>query len=213
MTVAMAVLVILMLLLFQFLAGSQRAWRLSQRNTRIYENARVALELVQREMKMAVASSESGQEIPFYAGDPCVFVAATDLSSSSAVSRLAEVTYYLDGNSLYRRAIEFGESDCDFYGQTAADDTWAGVSPVPASTDGEQVIRGVEEFEIDCFNYDAGNNPVLIPAGTINQLPDFVQVSVTLFDEKLLDMPAEVLSANKDQTLRTFTKIIFLKSD
>jgi len=185
MVVAMAVLVILMLLLFRFLAGAQQAWSLSKANTRVYENARVALELIRRELLTAVASNESGRQIPFQAGNPCTFISATNISSTSSGPdcKLTEVRYHQSSDTLYREATDFGGTSAD-----------------------EEVVNGVDSFSMACFDSSGS-----LFTGSSNELPAFVQVSITLFDEALMDLPAEVQAARKPETMRTFTKIIFLQ--
>lgn len=202
-TVAMGILVLLMLMLFQFLAGAQNAWSLSQSNTRIYENARIALELLQRELKTAVASNSSGHEIPFAVTDNHeieTMVTATNLSTKN--SKLCEVSYEVDNNVLYRTGIEEGSPNWDFYGDTGTD--WTDLT----GTSGLPVIRGVEDFSITCYKADGS----LLDPNIYTTLPEFVQISLTLFDEDLMDMPANVRDAKKEQTMRTFTKTIFLGS-
>lgn len=202
-TVAMGILVLLMLMLFQFLAGAQNAWSLSQSNTRIYENARIGMELLQRELKTAVASNRAGRKIPFAVtnnGELEAMVTATNLSTQN--SKLCEVSYELSDNVLYRTGIEEGSPNWDFYGDTG--NAWTNLT----GSSGLPVIRGVENFSVTCYNA-SGN---LLTPNIYTTLPAFVQISLTLFDEDLMDMPDNVRDAKKEQTMRTFTKTVFLGS-
>ena len=217
--VAMAVLAILMLMVFQFFDGAQRAWTQTKANTRVYENARIALELIGRDLKTAVASSKTGEEIPFHIYDPdggtderIAFVAPL---SELGDSELAEVTYQYTGAPDYvleRRIVSDTEgADWDFYGTT--DGSWVGTAGSATFLD---IVGGVEELTVTCHASD-GTEPPGGSYGDHSTLPAYVEITLTLFDENLVDTRQELGASWEtafqneiDKTRRTFTKIVFL---
>ncbi|OPZ30402.1 MAG: hypothetical protein BWZ02_00787 [Lentisphaerae bacterium ADurb.BinA184] len=66
--VAMAVLAVMMLMLFRLFAAAQNVWSLSAASMRIYENARVATELMERDLQcvLIVDSIYNPDDVPFY---------------------------------------------------------------------------------------------------------------------------------------------------
>ncbi|MCF7854073.1 MAG: prepilin-type N-terminal cleavage/methylation domain-containing protein [Candidatus Pacebacteria bacterium] len=220
--VAMAVLVILMSVLFQFTGAARRAWLGTSSNTRIYENSRIAMELLARDIKNAVASDTLGEEIPFYIynHDPVsmpeiiTIVSPTDIDTTSQESRLCEVTYAHSTNgtneyTLQRQAIGDNNAQWDFFGNTGS-----GWQNTPATRDYQEVIRGVDDVTITCHQADGSAFATGALPYEANQLPAFVEISLTLFDENLMrlkdTLSLGVWQEQKRKTLRTFTRIVFL---
>jgi type II secretory pathway pseudopilin PulG len=197
MLASMAILVILMGFLFQFLSSAQRAWSLIETNTRIYENARVALDLITRDLQCAVASDTEDEEIPFYyaTGQP-TFVSATPLPYDNPDSRLCEITYSFNptDNDLERQCISDANASNkwgDFFSLAATD--WHDNGTV----DKEKVINGVEAMTITCYQ----GTSEMADTTNFTVLPDYALVSLTLYDPKTVE-------AKRGATKRTFTKII-----
>jgi Tfp pilus assembly protein PilW len=210
---AIGVFAIIMLIVFQMLASSQKVWSLSETNTRIYENARIALDIITRDLQCAIASNRSGGEIPFSTGnwaassgsDKIAFVSAVD-ASSSAQSKLCEIIYHHDttNNELKRSLVDDGDgADWNFYGETTGTD-WFDDTSVD-DTNRQTVIRGVDDLQFVCQNASGAT----MAAGTYTELPASVYVSITLFDPKL---DSNAPDAVRDKTKRTFTKMIYLKT-
>lgn len=210
--VAMTVLVILSLVLFNILGRAREAWSAMETNTRIYENARIALDLIARDLQSAVASSETGREIPFYVGTDSPSGSGSDINRfmlsfvaassrmGGATSRLTKIAYTYDDNQLKRRLLQDHNNNWDFYGKT--DNSWV------ASSGGagfQRVIDGVEEVRFICL--DSAGNQIDFEE-TLTALPATVWVSITLFDPRLKDTPTVV----RDRTRRTFTKMVYLRT-
>ena len=213
--VAMAVLAVLMLMLFQFFGAAQEVWSQSSTNTRIYENARIAMELVERDLQTSVASNATDRQIPFFAGDSdtsTVMVSATDLRSSDAESKLCEVRYYFDSdaNTLYRESVCDQDAEWDFYGKhsgNVADSNSNGIDDWGdnANATPQEIIKGVNAFQIT-FPTLSGTPK------TVNTLPPFAQISLTVFDEKLMELKDELGNAWQNrvsETERSFSKTVF----
>ena len=64
--IAMAVLVIMMGFLFQFINSAQKLWSSSTRTSSVFETAQIVFDVIETDLKNAQFSSEPGKEIPFY---------------------------------------------------------------------------------------------------------------------------------------------------
>jgi len=213
---AMAVLVVIMAALFQFLLSAQRAWTMTETNSRAYENAQIVFEIITKDLQSVMFSTTDNKEIPFYVGEATAkddetkthlsFVAAIE-PATGAATRLCEVHYKcrtLTGSADYtywfrRACVSDTEADWDFYGDTSTDTATNWVS-----TDGsaQKVVYGVKNLQLKCYD----NSGVMAADSYATSTPAGVEITVTFFDEKLKDAPAKV----RDATNRTFTKLIFL---
>lgn len=211
---AMSVLVVIMFVLFRLFGSAERAWSRSETNSRTYESARIALDLITRDLQSAVASNRDDAEIPFYvwpvaggaSGERLSFVARVE-TNADAKADLCEIVYaWTDTGAdrlLLRRARDcdmtssgVANPNWDFYRKTTADTSWTTTHAAL-----QTIIPGVTDFRVVCLD---GAGAVL--SGASNALPSAVMVSISLIDEKLADAPAVV----QDRSKRTFTKTIFL---
>jgi type II secretory pathway component PulJ len=209
MLASMAILVILMGFLFQFLSSAQRAWSLIETNTRIYENARVALDLITRDLQCAVASDTEDEEIPFYydaTNHLPTFVSATPVPyDETANSKLCEVYYSTSVGTLKRLCIGEQDSGWNFYGNVSGWQTNASTT-----SNDREIIDGVKELKITCYTYNTSTLLLEeIPSGSFARLPDSAVISLTLVDPTIpADITGTVLENIEKKTKRTFTKII-----
>ncbi len=210
---AMAIFVILMAVMFEFLGGAQQVWSLSKSNAKIYENARVAMDLISRDIQSAVTSDFPGQEIPFYYDKDQrqpTMVSATNLTISGSRAKLAEVTYETNSdNQLVREvACDNGSSPTywDFYGDTASPTpAWVNNDPSATSCDTALIVDGVKSASIICYR-DGAEIPASPDTETnTTVLPNYAEISLTLFDP---DVPEQ----NRDKTQRTFTRTVYFRS-
>ena len=216
---AMGVLVVLMGLLFNFLSEADQLWSITETNSRIYERAQIAFEVIGRDLQSAVASNVGDREIPFFVGksapDPTVpdkwlvFVATVE-PIDKAESTLCEIGYdfHRDATSGKKQLRRWREcdrkddgtanADWDFFGQTSSS-TWAtnftSFSP-------QVVIDGVEEIKLQCFN----NAGPIADDYNCTELPKGVRISLTLYDPKLKNAPDSV----RKKSERMFSKFFFL---
>ncbi len=195
---SMAILLILMAVLFEMFTAAQRVWSVTSRNTEIYESARIALDLIARDLQSAVASDFPGQEIPFYIKDNNSNVGTFISADAQAVSTLCEISYRENNRVLERQSIGDG-SHWDFFGDIGTD--WT-INPDPH--DFREVVRGVKHFSMKAY-------PALT-TGTYLSLPQVVVVSIGIYDSRADDPALPLARANqlKTETMRTFTKTIFL---
>ena len=64
--VAMAILVIMMGFLFEFVIGAQRIWSASSRKTSLFETAQIVFSLFEQDFQNAIITDEPGRSIPCF---------------------------------------------------------------------------------------------------------------------------------------------------
>ncbi len=214
---AMVVLLIMMGFLFHFIISSQNLWSASERNARIYENAQVFFDLLDRDLGGVMVSKVPGQEIGFWIGDPTpagtsnpflsmVSMVPQNMMPSLAVSpdgrpNICEVHYSrqliatdppadVDVFRIVRAVVSEKKED----GSKDSDWDFYGNNAVSApgwlsrsNAKELEVIDGVEDITISFFSKDDLVNP--LPGSLFyRELPSAVRVSVTLVDQKVYDL-------------------------
>jgi len=217
--VAMALVSAIMLILFSFLASSQRTWSLSDSAVRIYRNSRTAFDIIERDLRCAVNSAVSSREIGLYVFGPTPADANDALHAcfvtsreplEGAYSRLCEITYkhHIDPSdpttqyNFTRQLVSDNDSaNWDFLGQPA--DWWLNNNLNPDLAEFEKVIGGVAEFSMTFYTQD---NTVFSADSDTVVRPARVVVDLVLFDESLKNLPA----TQRFKTQRSFTKVFYL---
>ena len=64
--VAVAVLMLMMTFLMQFVIGSQRIWYASSRTSSLFDKAQIVFNLMETDLKQSLFSNEKGESIPMY---------------------------------------------------------------------------------------------------------------------------------------------------
>ena len=64
--VAVAVLMLMMTFLMQFVIGSQRIWYASSSTTSLFDKAQVVFSILETDLKQSLFSNEKGETIPMY---------------------------------------------------------------------------------------------------------------------------------------------------
>ncbi|MBQ6470485.1 MAG: hypothetical protein IJJ33_00750 [Victivallales bacterium] len=119
MMVAVAILVLMMGFLFQFVTGAQRLWAASTRTEEIFSTASTALEVMQNDFRNAQFSNETNRTLPFYLyhnSSPnilnqdvfCMFYTKFATTGTYANMGVYPVVYYYDASAqtLYRVALD-----------------------------------------------------------------------------------------------------------
>ena len=223
---AMAVLVVMMFLLFRFIAGAQQAWSVATSSQEVYEKARIALDLITRDLQCAVARANDvpGQHIRFQqvSADQIRFVSngaigAAGSDSAPSASLLAEVGYQFDNpNYAFDRASE--NTKCpvgpdplgrwDIY-----QDRNAAAACINNQTHFQEVIDGVLGLQFLCYN-DTLN--VVSPwIGVVETgLPYAVDVRLRVMDSKSFLRWKLLNTADRSrlesEVALSFSKMIFL---
>lgn len=233
---AMVVLLIMMGFLFQFIISSQNLWSASERNARIYENAQVFFDLLDRDLGGAMVSKVAGQEICFWIGDPETTEAADqpflsmvsmappqDLSISEP--NVYEIHYTLNeitlGSKNYeiRRSI-VSQSDgvaWNFYGEPKGNSppVWASTSATRGTEteviDGVGPVPSTDPFPLE-FVYLARDGAEMTSGSSYDQLPAAVKITICLVDQKAMELGlgGDALTNRLDASRRKFTRVFLL---
>lgn len=224
---AMAVLVVMMFMLFRFIAGAQRAWSAANASQELYEKARVAMDLITRDLQSAVARANDvpGSDIKFQqvTGDALRFVAdgvvgARGSNSPGSPSLLAEVGYHYDSAPdimKFERALENSEPPAtgwDIY----QDRGMASEACVNQQNGFNEVIDGVLGLRFLCYDSTMAPRFPWNGTGLETGLPYAVDVQLRLIDTKSLARWRLLSTADRatfeSEVALTFTKMIFLGS-
>ncbi len=219
---AMAVLVIMMFLLFRFIAGAQQAWSVATSSQEVYEKSRIAMDLITRDLQSAIARANDvpGQHIRFQQVDfdKLRFVSngavgAGGSESSPSVSLLAEVGYQFDAtNYAFERALE------NSAGLATGWDLYEDRSGAPSCINKQggfnEVIDGVLGVQFICYNEGMGAVTPWLGTAVETAVPYAVDVRLRIMDGKsfnrwkLLTGPDK--SRLESEVALTFSKMIFL---
>jgi len=173
--VSMAIFSIMLLILVSFFNDAQRAWTGSAARAEVYENARIALDLITRDLQCAYYSED---ETPFWHVDGraagfsnefqnelLAFVAVVD-PPSAATTKICEVKYQLyytatptDANAGWLRRSVTGNdiAKWNYTSNFTVDETGAGKA-FSANDDSSDTLRKViprvVNIEFHCFDQD-----------------------------------------------------------
>lgn len=233
--IAMSILTVMVLILLQFLVSTQRLWSLNRTNIRIYENSRVAFEIIERDLRSAMTSTVTDKQVGFYINKSynpasaanslmCTFVSSVE-NHDVANSRLCEISYKFHtqsgvtvtgatpGKFLFTRQMSCDDAPSGDWNFTGRPSNWFKNTGTGAA-DFETVVDGVESIEINFYdeNDSIYNSSTSITTGTDPdsrgnmEIPYRVEVNLVLFEASMADQPAQV----RFRTRRSFTKVIFL---
>ncbi len=118
--VAVAILVMMMGFLFEFVIGAQRIWSASEKKANSFDTAQIALDVIETDLHNMQFSNESGRTMPFYlwkkSATEIVLAFFADYKSSNSgddeakVGTYPVIYYYIKDSSnhgnLYRIALD-----------------------------------------------------------------------------------------------------------
>ncbi len=206
---SMAVFLILMAVMFQFIGSAQRAWTASNATTEVYQNARILFDVLARDLQGSVARADDvqGQHLKFerVGEGELAFVSAIEEGNG----RLAEVAYSFVNNEVQRAfTIDTPGVTWNPYGDRSNYSTLAGATGASTGT----VVDGVLAATFTCF--DADYSPTAWSGDIETSLPTAVNLKVTLMDAKSMVRYNLLSGAAKTQweteRARSFSKTIFL---
>jgi type II secretory pathway pseudopilin PulG len=94
---AMGILSVIMVLMLSFFSAAQKVWMTSSANAEIYENARVAMDLMTRDLQSALYNNENSTKgiYPFWheSDNRINFISATNVGDANDISNIREVKY------------------------------------------------------------------------------------------------------------------------
>ena len=237
--VAMAILVIMMGFLFQFVIGAQRIWSASASTSNVFDQAQIALQLVETDLQSALYANDKeypGHSIPMGVElngselNDRLFMVAPDSSGTGNVGTFL-LMYVLDNEELSRYVFDSGTAGYPphrFYGFDPITDSAQASSFLDLLTvlknDNDKknvIVKGVDKVTIQFFPSDSAENPD--PANPkaffFTSVPKAIRITLSVYDAtavgRLLDSgltdSSEAVKDKKKETARIFTKIVFLR--
>ncbi|HOG50347.1 MAG TPA: type II secretion system protein [Lentisphaeria bacterium] len=231
--VAIAILVIMMGFLFQFVIGAQRIWSSSESTSNTFEQAQIALQLIENDLQSTLYANDKeypGHSVPMGVKrtgsllDNKLFMVAPDSSASGNVGVFL-VMYALDNNELSRYVFDspipgYANPHC-FYGFDPV------TTPGQASAfmglldvlEGDNTKKNVLATGVQEVRLDYMPNTPLAGANFFTSVPSAVRITLTVYDaravQRLLDQGLAASSTpvtdKIDETTRVFTKVIFMR--
>ena len=237
--VSMAVFTVLMLILLQFFSSAQKAWLTANSRAMTYENARVAMDLISRDLQgMLYNDSNTAQgAYPFWyqSNSRVNFIASTVVRPSTSTSPICEIRY--------KQGVNDGAGGDTYPGwllrSVSGDDVTANYdfASNPRSVGGtgrvanifgdgsssnfQPVVPYVVSLQFSCYSMNAGAMVQLAPdAANSTPLPLLVTVQLTLMDrdawKKWVAMGGDATNPTGDsgvaQTYRTSNQRVFTRS-
>lgn len=224
--VAMAVFSVIMLVLMQFFNSAQRLWTASANKTEMFENARIAINLMARDLQCAYYNFDektirlfkqpSTTQIAFISSQPAT-------PNTGDVSRLCEIQYRLNGTDIEINRVGDSDSNWDFTTQASWNTTLRGTSvpnPPNTSPNWEKVIPNVVALSISCYKRD--NTAWTEPGSGSSDIPYpyAVRIDLTLAGKDsiakwtALGKPGSTTDGYKNtigQTIRTFSRTVIIE--
>lgn len=222
--VAMAILVIMMSFLFQFVIGAQRIWSASTRTSSVFDKAQIVFDVIETDLKNAQFSDEPGREMPLYEnvisndvylGFLSNFSSSKEDKAETVVGTFPVLYLFKDSDHLlYRCAIDDNSFDgtavpqwyC--FGMGTSVDYFSNLINLSASPffnklDKFDIIAdGVEDFVVQAM-------PAV--SGYATTRPTAVKITLTLYDPEADKLEGAAVTTRQDETRRVFTKIIFMQ--
>lgn len=217
--VAMSILIIIMWVITRSFYSTQQVYSQTQKTISSYEDARLALDIIARDLQGLVVSDIEGETIRYSvdptelqvaesSGDEVWRVALVSTSGigvpATANDQTIEVGYFLkpdgdgDDTKLYRKMTTIDHSSWNFHDTDIS--VWAASGSWESSGDGVVVAENVVDFTVEALE-DFGS-----PATANNRTPSFFLV-------KLLLGTVDNSVAASDSDVRTFTKTVFLRGE
>ncbi len=239
--VAMAILVIMMSFLFQFVIGAQRIWSASTRTSSVFEQAQVVLELLENDLQNSLVVDEKenpGGSIPLLfrrdtstgnLNDLYVFT-STDATANTDVGYFS-VYYTLINKVLYRYVVDndipvgsytftphfvYGFNPIEHASQ-ATEFVSTVLPAIVSNAEQNEVARGIESLKIELPSDSANDFVEASGLFSFRKKPRVIRLTMSMFDSasvKALEdagASATIVDEKKTETMRTFTKIVFLQ--
>ncbi len=115
--VALAVLVLMMSFLFQFVIGAQRVWHGNTRRTSLFEKAQVVFDVLEQDLKASRFSADAGRQIPFYLNQSTMSKdMGKDLDGNDITSKVTKELYF----GMWTATDSEGKEETGDHGETLA---------------------------------------------------------------------------------------------
>ena len=209
---AMTVFAVLMLALMQFLSSAQKIWTGSNAKNIMFEDARIAMNLMARDLnEIFYTESLGGFSLDTTGDNKMAFSTRIDgKPNPSCKSNIAIVTWEYDStNNLLKRQVkgDVAGAIVPAYSSLGYSTIAAELSPANST----EVIERVVGFSIGAYkkSTDFSSSDSTIGGGYI---PSLVTLSISLLDKNSYDKwkASGELAAIKNNNMRTFSKYIFI---
>ncbi|MBN2451305.1 MAG: hypothetical protein JXR77_13010 [Lentisphaeria bacterium] len=201
---AMALVVVVAFIAFRFFANVQNVWHASVSASNAHDDARLALELVARDLQVAVAREDDqpGRDILFHQPAPdALWFVSVSAADSTADCDLVEVGIRLNGTRVERAVVDRNSDDWNIYGDRDDAGSQAGYRPV---------IDTAVALQFVCYDDLA----VSFEPVQSNRLPRMINISLTVLDARDLKrwrtLPDSHKPAFEKRCARTFWKTVRL---
>lgn len=172
--IAMALVVVVAMLALRFFSNLQNVWQHSMGRASTHEDGRLALDLVARDLRRAIASTDerAGQEIRIHQPSTSSLWFVTDSAADASVPcTLVEVGYRLAEDRLERACVDQSSSAWNIYGDRDDADDQGGY---------RTVIDGVVGLSFTCYD---GQYLVVTPDQT-SDMPTLIVVRLRVLDAR-----------------------------
>lgn len=239
--IAMAVLVIMMGFLFQFINSAQRMWSASESTSNTFDQAQILLQLLENDFQSALFSNDKenpGCSIPMgieydstNSLNNKLFMVAPDTNAADNV-KTNLIMYAVKNGQLSRYVFDssitgYSAPHC-FYGfdpfssSTQAEAFLSLLTTLENDINKQQVlVTGVESVKFKFLPFDSATNPITgnTEAFFFTAVPQMMRITMSLYDAKAvkvltdsgLTLADDVVKNKIAETKRVFTKIIFLR--
>lgn len=212
--VAMGVFSILMLALMQFFTGAQQIWQKSSARSEVFENARVALDLIATDLQCAYYEMNHSKKRIFFAADDydansyasiddaydntyekIAFATVRSAAKSGAGSKLCQVKYWLDtstADELYTLKVdEIWDDSADWKITTDMGSDISGIykddytgTAFEKNGTANKIVPNVLSLGFKLYNK---NGTEIDTANTADRFPYKVEITLTVVDKASFD--------------------------
>ncbi len=214
--VSMGVFMIIMLALFTFFSSAQKIWTDSASKTMAFENARIALDLMERDIHSIMYDGDY-MNFQLNTDTEINFISAVQTKDPASYSNICEVSYRVDTQGWLERAqindqstaAKYNFSSC-FKSSTAFNFD---------SSDYQKVIPYVADLTFYCYpkgvSLTAANKLPATP-NNLTPIPNTIIIDLTLLDKSTWDKWLSVSPTRAIEpefvtnTKRKFSKTVYL---
>lgn len=232
--IAMAILVIMMGFLFQFLNSAQRLWSASSNSSQVFDTAQVIFDVIETDLKNALFSNQVSREIPIYHKETS---SPTETHLGMFVSNeTTDITDDIDKAGVHPVIFVFQKTENRIYRCAITQDTYelsdgTQISNIPVwwlvgsgfQTDFfasfltsffasninkvDELAAGVEKFNVELF-FPSGKT--INTKGYAPVKPKAVKITLEIYDPGADLLEGNAKAQRVDETKRIFSKMIFL---
>jgi type II secretory pathway pseudopilin PulG len=176
--VSMSVLTVIMIIMMEFFSSAQKAWVASSEQADVYDNARIALDLITSDLNSI--SYKPTSNINFYHSGTMPDILGFIAYSNGG---LKKIIYTVNknqspGNKKYRFLVRCAVTDHDYSTKPAG--TESTVFNVPEK-EYSRIIPHVCDLEFTCYDKDLNK---IDPGSKYGQFPWYVQIKLTLMGSR-----------------------------